>query len=46
MLVLQLAHCDSSERDLAFQHLKHTDENDLVLYDRGYSAYCLGLRIK
>jgi len=43
VLDAQLAHYDSSERDLAFQHLKHTDENDLVLYDRGYSAYWLVL---
>ena len=43
VLDAKLAHYTSSERDLAFQHLEHTDDNDLVLYDRGYSAFWLVL---
>ena len=38
-----LVHYSSSERDLAFGHLQHTSTNDLILYDRGYSAYWLAL---
>ena len=29
----------SSERDLAVHHLKITEDNDLLLYDRAYYAY-------
>ena len=43
VLDAKLAHYTSSERDLAFQHLEHTDDNDLVLYDRDYSAFWLVL---
>lgn len=39
----KIAHYNSSERDMAFEHLQHTSENDLILYDRGYSAYWLAL---
>ena len=35
----QLDRKHSSERDLAVQHLKVTEDNDLLLYDRGYYAY-------
>lgn len=35
----QLDRKHSSERDLAVQHLKITEDNDLLLYDRGYYAY-------
>ncbi len=31
----------TSERELAYQHLAHADENDLVLLDRGYPAFWL-----
>lgn len=31
----------SSERDAVIEHLKHTEPDDLVLYDRGYPAYWL-----
>jgi hypothetical protein len=31
----------SSERECAFQHLKHAEQNDLVLFDRGYPAFWL-----
>ena len=36
----------TSERDLALQHLEHTEENDLILYDRGYPAFWLILAHK
>lgn len=36
---VQLDANHSSERDLAVKHLAHTQENDLLLYDRGYYAY-------
>ncbi len=40
----QLDKKHSSERDLAVRHLKQTQENDLLLYDRGYYAYWLVLQ--
>ena len=43
VLDASLVHYSSSERDLAFGHLQHTSINDLILYDRGYSAYWLAL---
>jgi len=43
VLDAKLAHYSSSERDLAFTHLQQTSANDLILYDRGYSAYWLAL---
>ncbi len=36
---VQLDHKHTSERDLAVKHLAQTDDNDLILYDRGYYAY-------
>jgi len=36
---VQLDRKHASERDLAVNHLAQTDENDLMLYDRGYFAY-------
>jgi len=36
-----LAHCKSSERDMAYQHLAYSQEDDLTLYDRGYPAFWL-----
>lgn len=35
----QLDKKHSSERDLAVRHLAVTEDNDLLLYDRGYYAY-------
>ena len=35
---LQVGLHSTGERDLAVKHLEHTDEGDLVLYDRGYPA--------
>jgi len=43
VLDAKLMHYSSSERDLAFEHLQHTSDNDLILYDRGYVAYWLVL---
>lgn len=43
VLDARIAHYNSSERDLAFVHLQHTSKNDLILYDRGYSAFWLAL---
>jgi hypothetical protein len=43
VLDAKIAHYNSSERDLAFEHLQHTSKNDLILYDRGYSAFWLAL---
>jgi len=43
VLDAKIAHYNSSERDLAFEHLQHTSINDLILYDRGYSAFWLTL---
>ena len=43
VLDAKIAHYNSSERDLAFEHLQHTSINDLILYDRGYSAFWLVL---
>ena len=40
----QLDRKHSSERDLAVLHLEQTQENDLLLYDRGYYAYWLVLQ--
>jgi hypothetical protein len=40
----QLDRKHASERDLAVCHLAHTQENDLLLYDRGYYAYWLVLQ--
>lgn len=40
----QLDRKHASERELAACHLEHTQENDLLLYDRGYYAYWLVLR--
>ena len=31
----------TSERDCAAEHLAHAGENDLILYDRGYTAFWL-----
>jgi hypothetical protein len=36
---VQLDHKNTSERDLAVKHLAQTEDNDLILYDRGYYAY-------
>ncbi len=36
---VQLDGAHTSERDLAVKHLEQTQENDLLLYDRGYYAY-------
>jgi len=36
---VQLDRRHASERDLAVKHLAQTNENDLMLYDRGYYAY-------
>lgn len=41
VLDAHIAPCDASERELAYQHLAHTQTNDLVLYDRGYPAFWL-----
>jgi hypothetical protein len=35
----RLERCDAYEVDLAKEHLKHTKENDLVIYDRGYCSF-------
>ncbi len=35
---VQVAPHSTGERELARKHLEHTDENDLLLYDRGYPA--------
>ena len=43
VLDAKIAHYKSSERDLSFEHLQHTSEKDLILYDRGYSAFWLAL---
>lgn len=43
VLDARIAPYNSSERDLAFAHLQHTSNKDLILYDRGYSAYWLAL---
>ena len=43
VLDARIARYNSSERDLAFEHLQHTSTNDLILYDRGYSAFWLAL---
>jgi len=40
----QLDRKHSSERDLAVRHLERTQDNDLLLYDRGYYAYWLVLQ--
>lgn len=37
----QLAPYKSSERELAYQHVAHTHDNDLIVYDRGYPAFWL-----
>lgn len=37
----QIANCRTSEYDLALRHLKKSSENDLFIYDRGYSAVWL-----
>ena len=34
-----LAHTKSSEKDLAINHLKHVQKDDLIIFDRGYSSY-------
>ena len=36
---VQLGRKHASERDLAVKHLEQTQDNDLMLYDRGYYAY-------
>ena len=36
-----LAPYGGSERDLAHQHMEHSGEGDLTLYDRGYPAFWL-----
>ncbi len=41
---VQLDGKHSSERDLAVKHLARTQENDLMLYDRGYYAYWFALQ--
>jgi len=41
---VQLDRKHASERDLAVNHLAQTDENDLILYDRGYYAFWFALR--
>lgn len=43
VLDAKIAHYNSNERDLAFEHLQQSSENDLILYDRGYSAFWLAL---
>ena len=43
VLDAKITHYNTSERDLAFAHLQHTSINDLILYDRGYSAFWLVL---
>jgi len=43
VLDAKIAHYNRSERDLAFEHLQQTSANDLILYDRGYSAFWLVL---
>lgn len=35
----KLERCDAYEVDIAKQHLKHTGDNDLVIYDRGYCSF-------
>jgi hypothetical protein len=35
----QLTHGDASELNLAIEHLAHTSDNDLLIYDRNYPAY-------
>jgi len=37
---------DTSEKSLAIEHLKHVQENDLIIYDRGYGSYELIARIQ
>ena len=41
---VQLGGAHASERDLAVSHLVQTEENDLLLYDRGYYAYWFALQ--
>lgn len=41
VLDAQLAPCRSSERELAYQHLDKSKPGDVLLYDRGYSAFWL-----
>jgi len=41
---VQLGGAHASERDLAVNHLSQTDDNDLLLYDRGYYAYWFALQ--
>jgi len=37
----QLSPFHIGERDLAYKHLKQTQANDLIIYDRGYPAFAM-----
>jgi len=41
VLDAKLARYDDNEAGLAFQHLEQTEDNDLILYDRGYASFWL-----
>ncbi|WP_261344000.1 IS4 family transposase [Candidatus Uabimicrobium amorphum] len=37
----EIGHCKKDEELFAYKHFQHANENDLILFDRGYCSYTL-----